>query len=131
MSRRVSFTYCLSPIASRLFVFFFIFLVIFNQIAYAGIPAKKHVLVLNSYHEGLSWTDGIVKGIESVFKSEKEDRDIELHYEYMDTKRYFGERYFQKLYDAYKEKYRTTHFDVVIVTDNDAFDFARKHYHGL
>src|SRR5208337_3955076 len=46
-------------------------------------------------------------------------------------KRYFGERYFQKLYDAYKEKYRTTHFDVVIVTDNDAFDFARKHYHGL
>ena len=87
--------------------------------------------MLNSYHEGLSWTDGIVKGIESVLKGEKERRDIELYYEYMDTKRYFGERYFQKLYDAYKEKYRTTHFDVVIVTDNDAFDFARKHYHGL
>jgi len=109
----------------------FLFLVIFNQIAYAGTFGKKNVLVLNSYHEGLSWTDGIVKGIESVFKGEKERRDIELYYEYMDTKRYFGERYFQKLYDAYKEKYRTTHFDVVIVTDNDAFDFARKHYHGL
>ncbi len=111
-----------------LFVSFFGF---FDRSAYAGVSAKKHVLVLNSYHEGLSWTDGIVKGIESVLKSEKERGDIELYYEYMDTKRYFGERYFQKLYDAYKEKYRTTRFDVVIVTDNDAFDFARKHYKGL
>ncbi len=120
-----------AAIIMSLLSFFVFSSFLFDQIAYAAIPAKKHVLVLNSYHEGLSWTDGIVKGIESVFKSEAGGRDVELYYEYMDTKRYFGERYFQKLYDAYAEKYRKTHFDAVIVTDNDAFDFARKHYRGL
>jgi len=95
---------------------------------YAQMTQKKHVLVLNSYHKGLSWTDSIVRGIESVLKSEAEGKGIELYFEYMDTKRYFDERYFQKLYEAMAEKYRREHFDVVIVTDNDAFDFVRKHY---
>ncbi|MGC1454563.1 MAG: ABC transporter substrate binding protein, partial [Nitrospirota bacterium] len=95
---------------------------------YAQMPQKKHVLVLNSYHKGLSWTDSIVSGIESVLKSETEGKGIELYYEYMDTKRYYDDRYFQKMYETFTEKYRTEHFDVVIVTDNDAFDFVRKHY---
>jgi PAS domain S-box-containing protein len=90
--------------------------------------AKKHVLVLNSYHKGLSWTDNIITGIESVLKGEGEGKDIELYYEYMDTKRYHGERYFQKLNETLAEKYRRERFDVVIVADNDAFDFVRNHY---
>jgi PAS domain S-box-containing protein len=121
----------LATIVVALLSFFVFPSILCNQVAYAGIPAKKHVLVLNSYHEGLSWTDNIIKGIDSVLKSESAGRDIELYFEYMDTKRYFGERYFQKLYKAYAEKYRKTRFDVVIVTDNDAFDFARKHYREL
>jgi PAS domain S-box-containing protein len=89
---------------------------------------KKHVLVLNSYHKGLTWTDNIVAGIESVLKSESESKGIELYYEYMDTKRYYGERYMQKLYGILAEKYRNERFDAVIVADNDAFDFVRRHY---
>ncbi len=122
-------THYLLPITFLLL--FFILLVIFNQTASAGTFGKKKVLILNSYHEGLSWTDNIVKGIESVLKSGSSGRDIELYFEYMDTKRYFGERYFQKLYQYYAGKYRKTRFDVVIVTDNDAFDFAREHYREL
>lgn len=105
-----------------------IFGTLMNGIGQAQGTQKKHVLVLNSYHKGLSWTDNIVSGIESVLKNEAESKDIELYYEYMDTKRYYSERYFQKLYETFDEKYRREHFDVVIVTDNDAFDFVRKHY---
>jgi len=53
---------------------------------YSEISAKKHVLILNSYHKGLNWTDRVVDGIESVLKPGS--RDIELYYEYMDSKRF-------------------------------------------
>ncbi len=91
----------------------------------AWASSKKHVLILNSYHKGLSWTDNVVTGIESVLKTDSEGRNVELHYEYMDTKRYYGEAYFRKLAETFAEKYRTERFDLVIVSDNDAFDFAR------
>jgi hypothetical protein len=42
----------------------------------------------------------------------------------MDTKRYYGDAYFRKLAETFAEKYRTERFDLVIVSDNDAFDFA-------
>jgi PAS domain S-box-containing protein len=90
----------------------------------AGASPKKQVLILNSYHKGLSWTDNVVAGIESVLKTDSEGRNVELHYEYMDTKRYYGEAYFRKLAETFAEKYRAEHFDLVIVSDNDAFDFA-------
>lgn len=49
---------------------------------------KKHILVLHSYHEGLPWVDSINAGIFSVLRTEK---NLELHLEYMDTKRYIDQ----------------------------------------
>jgi len=95
----------------------------------AQMPPKKRILILNSYHKGLSWTDNIVVGIESVLRGE--GKDIELYIEYMDTKRYYGEGYFKKLYESYAEKYGKIDFDAVIVSDNDAFNFIRRHHHNL
>ena len=96
----------------------------------AGVNAAPpgHVLVLNSYHQGLSWTDSIVGGIVSVLG---EDSDLELHIEYMDTKRLYDEGYLQKLYEVYEYKYSQMQFEVVIVTDNNAFEFVRQHYDEL
>jgi sigma-B regulation protein RsbU (phosphoserine phosphatase) len=88
----------------------------------------RHVLVLNSYHRGLSWTDNIMEGIESVLGG---DSDLELHIEYMDTKRLYDEVYLQKLYEVYKYKYSQMQFEVVIVSDNDAFEFTRQHHDEL
>ena len=82
---------------------------------------KMYVLVFNSYHKGLSWTDTTIKGIESVLANS--NLNIELIYEFMDTKRYQGEHYFQKLYELYKFKYSKKRFDVIIATDNDALNF--------
>ena len=91
--------------------------------------SKKNVLVLNSYHKGLSWTDSIVKGIESVLHADS--RNIDLYFEYMDTKRYYDEHYLDDLYKIYKYKFRKNTFDIVIVSDNNALNFVNKYHKEL
>lgn len=90
--------------------------------------AKKQVLVLNSYHKGLSWTDNVVIGVESVLGGTK---GVDISLEYMDTKKHHDSRYFRKLYEIYKLKYGTGRPDVMIVSDNDAFDFIREYHDRL
>ena len=92
---------------------------------------KKRVLIINSYHQGLSWTDDIVKGIESELLQEEDSASMEIYFEYMDTKRFYGERYFHTLYEKFVEKYSKKRFDVVIVADNDALVFVQKYYQRL
>ena len=99
------------------------------QAAGADSGSKKHVLILNSYHKGLSWTDNIVKGVESVLQPEQ--RNLETIYEYMDTKRHYSELYFAKLYDAYKVKFAGERLDVIIACDNDALKFVSKYRKDL
>ena len=89
----------------------------------------KKVLVLHSYHHGLSWDDGIDRGIESVF--EKSDLDIEIQFEYMDTKRIYDQEYLDKLYKIYKYKFRNRKVNLIISTDNNAFNFLLEHGNEL
>ncbi|MFQ3574565.1 MAG: ABC transporter substrate binding protein, partial [Thermodesulfovibrionales bacterium] len=86
---------------------------------------KRQVLVLNSYHKGLSWTDNIVRGIETAFA--QDIANLEIDFEYMDTKRYYNEEYLYHLYHTYKTKYANKVFDVIIVSDNDALFFALRY----
>jgi nitrogen-specific signal transduction histidine kinase len=82
-------------------------------------PVKK-ILVLNSYHETYHWTDRIMTGVKSVFKTQD---DVELFVCYMDTKRSSDEAYFKILRDVYAYKYARTHFDAIISTDDHALNF--------
>jgi len=92
-------------------------------------PAKR-VLVLNSYHKGFVQTDNIVKGIESVLKPG--ENNIELRIEYMDSKAtQYETQYKERLYDLYKYKYGNQQFDVIISSDDNAFDFLREYHEGL
>jgi serine phosphatase RsbU (regulator of sigma subunit)/ABC-type uncharacterized transport system substrate-binding protein len=85
---------------------------------------KKHVLVLNSYQKGYSWTDNIVQAIEDAFRDET---DVILHVEYMDTKKINSERHFQLLRELFANKYQDTRFDVIIASDDDALQFLQKY----
>ncbi len=91
---------------------------------------RKNVLVLNSYHQGLSWSDNIVRGIKSVL--DPDTQAVELYLEYMDTKRLVPDAaYYEHLYELYKRKYESVKFDVIIVADNDAFNFMLEYHDRL
>lgn len=85
---------------------------------------NKRVLILNSYDIGLQWTRDINSGIDSILKKEK---NLEIQYEFMDTKNYSMEEYMKFFYDTYKIKYKEVKFDLVICSDNDALDFMLKY----
>jgi hypothetical protein len=69
--------------------------VILAPLSYPRANQRKHVLVLHSYHQGLGWTDRITKGIKSALHDT--DQEIELYFEYMDTKRIYDDQHLQNL----------------------------------
>jgi len=85
--------------------------------------AEKHVLVLNSYHQGYTWTDDQLRGIISGLK----DPETKLYIEYMGAKWVSETQYFARLAQTLSVKYRHIPFDVIVATDNDALDFLREY----
>jgi len=109
----------------RTYFLLILFFSVFISATYAFADDKKHVLILNSYHQGFKWTDEVTKGaIESITSKRS---DIRFYVEYMGTKWVFDKQYFEKLQDIYKTKFKTIRFDAIIASDNDAFDFLRKY----
>ena len=94
----------------------------FNHPAHSA-NSKKSVLVLHSYHQGLEWTDNISKGIQSTFR--QYHNQYELFYEYLDTKRNFGEEYTTKQLEYLLTKNQKNNYDAIIVSDNNAFNFIQ------
>jgi len=84
----------------------------------------KNVLILNSYHQGFQWNDNLVKGIKAVLKPTD---NINLHIESMDTKRIYTPEHLKNLLNLYQHKFRNIEFDLIITSDNNAFNFIRKH----
>jgi diguanylate cyclase (GGDEF)-like protein/PAS domain S-box-containing protein len=81
---------------------------------------EKHVLILNSYHQGMDWTDGQIAGVrESVDRMEA----LQFHIEYMDAKRLTDAAHLEYLHRLFSHKYRSIRFDAIVSTDNDAYDF--------
>lgn len=111
--------------------FFFkltIFFLYFSSLCFAQ-SEKKQVLILNSYHQGLSWTDNIVKGIKEGLKPI--ENQIEYYIEYMDTKRFSTQEYEDRILNLLRNKYKKIKFNIIFVSDNDALIFILKHYEEL
>lgn len=93
--------------------------------ATAQAASNKQVLLLNSYHQGMDWTDGEIAGLKSSL--DKSDLPVELHIEYMDAKRLVDQTHVDNLRRLYAHKYRSIGLSAIVVTDNDAFDFMRRY----
>lgn len=89
---------------------------------------KKHVLIINSYNPGYLWSDLEMEGIKSVFNASP---NIQLHYEYLDTKRVFDKQHLLNVYKLFKHKFSRDRFDLILVSDNDAFEFIKKYRNKL
>jgi len=92
----------------------------------------RHVLVLHSYHIGLSWTERIISGVEKSMKRVRAG-GIKVHvdYEYMDTKRFVSPGYYEKLYRIYKNKSQKLKYDAIIAVDDNALNFLLKYRNEL
>lgn len=101
-----------------------VFLVLFLILAISiDVSARRQkVLILHSYHQGLNWTDNITKGILSVLN---EHDNLEIQFEYMDTKRRYDEEYLDEFVKLYRLKHKDVPYSVVIASDNNALYFTR------
>jgi PAS domain S-box-containing protein len=91
---------------------------------------QPSVLLLNSYNAGLSWTDDITTGVRNTLRAQ--NQAINLQVEYLDSKRHPEAEYLEQYIDQFfSYKLQHSHFDLLIVSDNDAFNFALRHRNGL
>ncbi|SOB60740.1 PAS/PAC sensor hybrid histidine kinase [Pseudodesulfovibrio profundus] len=97
--------------------------------AAAAEKEKKNILYLNSYHHGYEWSDAILEGVRSVL--DESDYKINLQVEYMDVKRFSYDDVSAMLLRLYREKFLNENFDVVMVSDNDAYRFATENREEL
>jgi len=93
---------------------------------------RANILYLNSYHDGYAWSDEILEGLRMRLHPYPA---VELQVEYMDLKRYPRSHITPLLVDLYKRKFQGKTFDLVVVSDNFAFEFWQNYgdqlYPGL
>ena len=80
----------------------------------------KNVLLINSYHQGYVWTDSLTSGIITTLKLNPE---ITLYIQDLNSKQ-FGQSNFESEKNHIQNKFAGISFDGILVTDNDALDFA-------
>jgi len=88
------------------------------------VPAQKKVLIIHSYHSGLGWTDSIMSGIRDAFT--QSTYDIQLSAEYLDARRTVDPEGIRAIHAFLLSKLKRAEPDLVIVTDNAAFNFILK-----
>lgn len=108
--------------ANRYRIWFVLIFLSVIQVAW-GVSGKVNVLLINSYNQGYAWTDSLTSGILKEFKKHPE---INFYIKNLNSKR-FGQSRFEIDKEYLKQIYQDLTFAGVIVTDNDALDFAQKY----
>ena len=88
------------------------------------IPEGKNVLIIHSYHSGLSWTNSVMDGIQKTF--ENSGYFVRLSAEYLDALRFPDPANKRKIEALIISKAERTNPDLVIVSDNEALNFILK-----
>ena len=118
---------------SSLYTLLLVFVVLYAiqpQNGYAQQEEKTYrVLYINSYNRGYSWSDDIEQGLRE--RLGKSGQNIELSVEYLDTQRFPEPSLQSRHTDLLHAKYGAFHQDLIIVSDNAAFDFAVHHRQRL
>ena len=80
---------------------------------------KKNILILNSYNPSYEWAAKLQQGIISSL----EEKEVVIHQEFMGAKKISDSIHAQNLYNLYTHKYKNIDIDLIIATDDFAFDF--------
>ncbi|MCB1957185.1 MAG: PAS domain S-box protein, partial [Rhodocyclaceae bacterium] len=88
----------------------------------AATAAAPRVLIVNSYHDGYKGSDDLVAGIEETLKAAVPTVDIRI--EYLDGKNFSGHDHDQRVIDTLRYKFARARFDLVLTTDDYAFNLV-------
>ena len=109
-----------------------LFLFIFLSYVFSECHAKQEItnssennkiLILHSYHKGYLWTDQLQAGIDEILSRHL---NIDIDIEYFDSKKHYN-IHTNSIYEKFlKEKYASRKYDVIIATDDNAFEYALK-----
>ena len=102
----------------------------FGKDSSTGSPSPPpDVLILNSYHDGYTWSDREITGITETF--EKSGIKADFHVEFMDSKYFPANEHFDELKALFAAKYSKRRPALLITLDNPAFEFAIKYRQKL
>ncbi len=82
----------------------------------------RKILMIHSYHQGLDWTDETSRGAQSIFKTY--EGLIELHFDYLDSKR----KDIAINHQSLNTKHKNSQYDVIIISDNDALEYMNLYH---
>ncbi len=85
---------------------------------------QKNILFLHSYSSENFWTRAIIHGIEETFT--RQNLFPNTFTEFMDTKRYTDKPYLHALTQMLQRKYTQTNLDLIVVSDDNAYNFILK-----
>lgn len=88
--------------------------------------SDKRVLLINSYHQEYPWTKDITTGVEQVISQALPAENLLI--EYMDGRRFdIDPTYAALLHQVFKYKYSIIQPDIVLVSDDSAYQFSLLH----
>ncbi|MBE0451675.1 MAG: diguanylate cyclase, partial [Clostridia bacterium] len=102
-------------------IFIFMLMTLQSEANYAVV--HKNILIINSYHHGLSWTDDSTNAEINTIKSGYSG-DVKIYVEYMDWKEHPTEETLILFEDLMAYKYEDMNIDLIIASDDAAFKFA-------
>ncbi|WP_159441255.1 hybrid sensor histidine kinase/response regulator [Desulfopila aestuarii] len=82
---------------------------------------QQNVLVIHSYHKEMQWVDEVEQAIEQTLLANR-GTSIDIHVEYMDSKRFSDTNYNKLLTAVWDYKYGENRPDVLIVCDDNALN---------
>lgn len=86
---------------------------------------EKHILLLHSYHSGMTWIRNVENAVYDVL--DPVENGYILHIEYLDTKRFHSEDYLKLQKKLLETKYKNLNFSLIMLSDNNAYDFLRSY----
>lgn len=99
--------------------------IIYNPFfAFMATDISEHpikVLLLHSYSQNLSWTADENEGFFNVI--ENADYNFDVTVDYMDTKHYYSESYYDLFDTMFKHKHLKNDYDLIAVTDDNALRY--------
>ncbi|NLZ83905.1 MAG: diguanylate cyclase, partial [Clostridiales bacterium] len=92
---------------------------------YTRVGEAKGVLILNSYHEGFSWTREQNNSI--IAKFQECSIKVDIMNEFIDWKNYPYKESLEYLHEYFIYKYSSKKIDIIIATDDIALNYALGH----